>query len=155
MAVVIREASDPDIAALAALRWQWHEERHGPLDGSPADFARSFLDWWSSHGSRFRAALVIDGDDVVGMGFVALVDRVPKPGDLERHHGDIQSVYLAPEHRGRGLGSQLVRLLLDLAAAGGCDRTEVHSGRRAVPFYERAGFEHDQQLLNHSGRSGA
>ena len=83
------------------------------------------------------------------MGFLALVNRVPKPGDLDRVHGDIQSMYVAEPHRGSGVGSEIVRILLELARAAGCGRVEVHSGRRAVTFYERAGFEHFRQLMNH------
>jgi hypothetical protein len=38
--------------------------------------------------------------------------------------------------------------LIDLARDLGCERIEVHSGRRAVTFYERSGFEHVDRLLN-------
>ena len=48
-----------------------------------------------------------------------------------------------------GLGSEILRALLGLASEAGCSRVEVHSGRRAVAFYERAGFEHFPQLMNH------
>ncbi len=91
----------------------------------------------------------MDSGEAVGMGFLALVNRVPMPGDFDRVHGDIQSMYVAEPHRDCGVGSEIVRILLDLARAAGCGRVEVHPGRRAVAFYERAGFEHFRQLMNH------
>ena len=42
----------------------------------------------------------MDGGEAVGMGFLALVNGVPMPGDLHRVHGDIQSMYVAEPHRG-------------------------------------------------------
>ena len=149
MPVEIREASDSDVSDLAALRWQWHAERHDPVGSGFADFERGFARWWAEKGTRFRVVLASDGSEVVGMGFLALVNRVPGPDDLDRHHGDIQSMYVARQHRGMGLGSELLRALLGLATDTGCNRVEVHSGRRAVAFYERAGFEHFPQLMNH------
>ena len=58
-------------------------------------------------------------------------------------------MYVAPQHRGMGLGAELLRTLIGLATEAGCSRVEVHSGRRAVSFYEKAGFEHFPQLMNH------
>ena len=145
--VQIREATAEDVSALALLRWR--SERPGDGDLDRAAFERGFSDWWSQHGGHFRAVVAMDGGEAVGMGFLALVNRVPMPGDLDRVHGDIQSMYVAEPHRGSGVGSEIVRILLDLARAAGCGRVEVHSGRRAVKFYERAWFEHFRQLMNH------
>ena len=134
---------------LAALRWQWHSERHDPVDIGYDDLEQGFVRWWEENRTRFRVVVASDDAEVVGMGFLALVNRVPDPGDLDRHHGDIQSMYVAPEHRGVGVGTRLLRALLGLAGEAGCSRVEVHSGRRATSFYERAKFEPSPQLMNH------
>lgn len=124
-------------------------EQRGEGDVDRATFEREFVDWWSQQGGRFRAVIATDAGEAVGMGFLALVRRIPKPGDLGRVHGDIQSMYVEESHRGTGVGSEIVRTLLGVARDAGCGRVEVHSGRRAVEFYERAGFEHFRQLMNH------
>lgn len=145
--VQVREATADDIRALAVLRWS--SERPGDADLDRAAFERGFAAWWSQHAGHFRAVVAMDDGQAVGMGFLALVTRVPKPGELDRVHGDIQSMYVAEPHRGCGVGSDIVRSLLDLARDAGCGRVEVHSGRRAVTFYEKVGFEHFRQLMNH------
>ena len=146
---MVRQATDDDVADLARLRRRSHEERHEVDDDGEDAYVRDFVAWWSRRADRFRAAVAVDGDRLVGMGFLAVVDRVPVPGDVDRHHGDVQSMYVVPEHRDAGVGTRILRLLLDLAREAGCTRVEVHSGRRARVFYEREGFEHLERLLNH------
>ncbi|UDM03791.1 GNAT family N-acetyltransferase [Streptomyces longhuiensis] len=53
----------------------------------------------------------------------------------------IEHFYLAPEHQGRGLGTAVLRALLDRAdAAGETVRLDVIQGSAARRLYERHGF---------------
>jgi len=81
------------------------------------------------------------------MAWVALVDRIPRPGSTNRMSADIQSVFVMPDHRGRRVGSDLVEAAAAHAARLGAIRVTVHSGSRAVPVYERLGFASSRQLL--------
>ena len=81
------------------------------------------------------------------MAWVALLVRVPRPGDTARRSADIQSVFVVPEHRDKGIGSSLVQAATEHAMRLGASRVTVHSGRRAVPVYERLGFASSPQLL--------
>jgi GNAT superfamily N-acetyltransferase len=145
---LIREATAGDVDDLALLRWQSHSERDELDEGDFEAYRVGFARWWSTQQGRCRAVVATDDERIVAMGFLALVNRVPVPGALDRHHADIQSMYVLPAYRGAGVGSQIVGALVGLACESGCTRVEVHSGRRAVPFYEHAGFEHFPQLLN-------
>lgn len=107
MAIVVRQATDDDVPALARLRRRSHEERHEVDDDGEDAYVRDFVAWWSPRADGFRAAVAVDGDRLVGMGFLAVVDRVPVPGDVDRHHGDIQSMYVVPEHRDAGIGGRI------------------------------------------------
>jgi GNAT superfamily N-acetyltransferase len=81
------------------------------------------------------------------MAWVALVPRVPRPGATSRLSADIQSVFVMPTQRGQGIGSALVEAASEHATHLGSLRVTVHSGRKAVPVYERLGFESSRQLL--------
>lgn len=52
-------------------------------------------------------------------------------------------MYVLPELRDRGVGTALMEAVLVEAAELDLEHVTVHSSRRAVPFYERNGFEHD------------
>lgn len=146
--IVIRECVESAAADLARLRWTWRSEgRPTPvvdIDG----FIRGFSQWWEQRGDVV-AYLAIDSGKPVAMAFLALVRRVPDPSALLRRHGDIQSVYVLPAYRNQGIGSKLVRALVDHARKAGCLRITVHSGSAAIPVYERAGFQQYDHLLVH------
>lgn len=86
------------------------------------------------------------------MAWVALLPRAPRPGDLSRVSADLQSVFVLPEHRGRGIGSALVRAATAHAQSRGASRVTVDSGPPAVPMYERLGFAPSRQLMQRTER---
>ena len=143
----IGQAGADDVAGLARLLWlDTHNEE--PAQRSVDAFAAELAQWWAvrqdSH-LAFVARLL--RPQIVGMAWVALVPRVPRPGATGRLSADIQSVFVMPEQRGQGIGSALVQAASEHAAHLGSLHVTVHSGRKAVPVYERLGFESSGQLL--------
>ncbi len=140
-------AGPQDLAHLAYLLWLRAappEQAQQSVDSFAADLAA----WWADHDDThlaFVARLATCG--VVGMAWLALVPRVPRPGVTTRCSGDIQSVFLVPEQRGKRIGSELIRAATEHAWGLGAGRVTVHSGRKAVPVSERLGFESSRQLL--------
>ncbi|GAB3929104.1 hypothetical protein GCM10011575_26030 [Microlunatus endophyticus] len=141
-----------DVGGLALLLWldTRDEEPTGPsLDAFTAELDR----WWTRHRDTHRAFVAAlpsgreGGAEIIGMAWVALVDRIPRPGATSRMSADIQTVFVMPDHRGRGVGSELVEAAAAHATRLGAIRVTVHSGSRAVPVYERLGFASSRQLL--------
>ena len=145
--VRISQANADDVADLALLLWL------DTLDEEPAQrsvdaFAAELARWWAARQDSHLAFVArLRRPEIVGTAWVALVPRVPRPGATSRLSADIQSVFVLPERRGQGIGSALVKAASEHAAHLGSRRVTVHSGRRAVPVYERLGFESSRQLL--------
>lgn len=143
----IGKAIAQDVTELAGLLWLDTRDE-APEQWSVDAFAAELAHWWAAHQEShlaFVARLV--QPEIVGMAWVALVPRVPRPGATSRMSADIQSVFVMPEHRGRGIGSALVQAASEHAVRLGSLHVTVHSGRRAVPVYERLGFASSRQLL--------
>jgi GNAT superfamily N-acetyltransferase len=145
--VRIGQAGAGDVAELTRLLWldTHHEE---PSAEACAEFAGLLAGWWAGREDAYPAFVArLGGPGIVGMAWVALVPRVPRPGAVERMTGDVQSVFVFPEHRGRGIGSAPVRAAAEHATGLGAPRVTVHSGRSAVPVYERLGFGGSRRLM--------
>jgi GNAT superfamily N-acetyltransferase len=145
-------AGRDDVSHLARLLWS-----DAALDDQARQSVESFADnldaWWDDHGGShlaFVARRDQSESEIVGMAWLALVPRVPRPGATARFSADIQAVFVVPEVRGQGIGSTLVRRATQHALERGALRVTVHSGRRAVPVYERLGFASSQRLLMRS-----
>jgi len=144
----VRLASADDAGTIGRMLWRWTQERDQPTQSEEA-YAVEFRSWCEAHRATHIPFLAVQDDGTaVGMAWLALLDRVPRPITPSRVCGDVQSVYVAPEHRSNGIGAALMRALLEHAKDLGLEHVTVHSGTRAVHVYERAGFADTSTMLH-------
>jgi GNAT superfamily N-acetyltransferase len=144
MGIAIRRGTAQDAPALARLRWQW-DKRPGTVD--QATFVEFFAAWVVDHlPTHLPFVAEVDGR-LAGMAWLMLPDRVPSVSNLDRRFGDVQSVYVVPELRDRGVGAALMAAVIAEARARELEFVTVHSSERAVPMYERAGFRAGRRWL--------
>ncbi|HVV08457.1 GNAT family N-acetyltransferase [Amycolatopsis sp.] len=144
--IEIRPAEDRDLTAVAGLRWRWVAEKQVP-DTGREEFVRHFTAWAQERKHTHRCLVVARGAEVIGMAFLAAVERVPTPRALCRRSGDVQCVYVVPEERDSGVGGRLLDAVLELGRELGYERVTVHSSDRAIPAYRRHGFGDSPRLL--------
>jgi len=90
--------------------------------------------------------VAVDDGRVVGW-----CDVNPKTHVTQRHSG-VLGMGVAASHRGRGIGSALLRATLDAAAAQGIRRVELvvrADNAAAIALYERLGFELEGRLRDY------
>jgi GNAT superfamily N-acetyltransferase len=96
--------------------------------------------WWTLH-PRHYAILAELGTHAVGMTWLAAVPRLPYPsGGEERMSGDIQSVFVLPDHRSEGIATLLLTETIGLARSLDLAHLTVHSSPMAASLYRRLGF---------------
>lgn len=133
-----RAIRDEDLPFLRRLYATTRDDELRVLDWSAAQKTR-FLDMqfeaqhrhYREHFPDARFELLLLGGEPIGRLYV------------DRHDDEIRliDIALVPEHRGRGLGTPLVRELMEEAAADGkCVRIHVERFNRALGLYERLGF---------------
>lgn len=145
--IVIRAAEERELDAVAGLRWRWFEEDGKAAVVEREEFVRGFVGWAKENAGSHWCTVVVRGERVVGMAWVAIVSRVPTPTAPKRLSGDVQCVYVVPEERGAGVGGRLLGAVVERARELGVERLTVHSSGRAVPAYVRAGFAGSERLL--------
>jgi GNAT superfamily N-acetyltransferase len=147
--VVIRASRPADLPAVADLRWRWSVDEGGATPAvSAAEFRDAMTAFAAVHPETHRCVVAERDGVVLGMGWLALSERPPTPDRPGRRvTGDVQSVYVHPDLRGRGVAGRLVSALLDLADAAGVERTSVHSSVDGETLYRRLGFGDAALLL--------
>jgi GNAT superfamily N-acetyltransferase len=145
--ISIRPARPAELATVAALRWEWFAENGSADPGEREEFVGHFVAWAGENAGSHRCMVLVRDERVIGMAWLAVVQRVPTPRAPRRASGDLQCVYVVPEARDGGLGGRLIRAVLDRARELGLERVTVHSSPRAVPAYARSGFQESPRLL--------
>lgn len=142
-AVALRRARPADAAAVAALLVEL-----GYPDNQ-VDVVASRLAMWAQEPSGVVLVAQLDGQ-VVGTVAVAAIPYLEREG----RWGRIVALVVSAEHRGQGVGRQLVEAAEAAARDLGCVRMEVSSarGRReSHPFYRSLGYadaaEHSTRYL--------
>ena len=132
-----------DIAQMVWLRTR--DDSDPPVPD--ADFLAWFSAWLAAHEATHLPYLAYAEGRPVGIGWLALLPRVPGRGCAPRLCGDVQSVYVLPEQRSRGIGASLMAAIVRDSSAMGLEHVTVHASDRAVTLYERAGFASIKQCL--------
>ena len=146
MSASIRVAGPDDVTALSLLRWRWRVDEGGET-GSREEFTAAFGAWVVGHETSHTAFLAEADGLAVGMAWLARTDRVPGPSRFVRTAGNLQSLYVVPERRNRGIGGLLVTAVLERARSGGMDYVAVHPSALSFPLYRRAGFAETAAVL--------
>jgi len=82
------------------------------------------------------------------MAWLALLERVPGPSAQHRLVGDLQGVFVLPEHRSNGTGTKLLNHVIGQARARSLEFLTVHPSPRSVRFYQRLGFTGEGAILH-------
>ena len=146
--ITIRPANPHELDAIAELRWQWILETQGAPVTEREEFVQHFVTWAEQNASSHRCTVLVRDETIIGMAWLAVLQRVPSPRALDRASGDLQCVYVIPDARGTGLGGRLIDATLAGARELGLERVTVHSTPRAIAAYSRHGFEPSPRLLH-------
>ncbi|MFG2373585.1 GNAT family N-acetyltransferase [Streptomyces sp. NPDC048504] len=146
--ITIRPAEPAELDVVAGLRWRWILENGDQPVTTREEFVRHFVNWAVENGSSHRCMVVVRDGVLIGMAWLAVVQRVPSPQALRRASGDLQCAYVIPGERDGGVGGRLVEAVLARAQDLGLERVTVHSSPRAVPAYARRGFASSPRLLH-------
>jgi GNAT superfamily N-acetyltransferase len=136
-AVSIRRAGHADAGAIHRLLAVQLADHHIPIS---ADALARAIDGVISVPAR-GFFLVAEGDGkCLGVAYVSFIWALEHGG----HAGWLEELYVAPEHRGAGIGAQLLTAVIAAAGAAGCAALdlEIDAGHERVrPLYERHGFK--------------
>jgi GNAT superfamily N-acetyltransferase len=102
-----------------------------------------------SHSIVFVAESSIDGEETTAGGIVEAVS--------DKSEGEIRWLFVDPEHRGKGIGTQLFETVVEMLHQEGVEEvmaTTLEANREGEQFFERFGFEQmDDRQIELAGES--
>lgn len=81
-----------------------------------------------------------DADRLVGCAVAQLVHRLPGPGFSSGLAGSVSSVYVEPDHRGRGHARVMTVAVLDWLYQAGAEVVDLHATPDSEALYRSLGF---------------
>ncbi len=135
--IVPLEQMDPLEDVLVKLYLRCYEGMEEYAYSAPRDVKRYLR--WLCRRTPFSFFLAVKGDEPVG--FLVADDHWEEDGETV---GEIHEVVVAPEERGKGVGSALVQRALDHFREKGLKKVGLWVGRRnkrAKAFYTHLGFK--------------
>jgi ribosomal protein S18 acetylase RimI-like enzyme len=105
------------------------------LEATRSYFARALAE-----GSYF-SAVAEEGGLLLGANGMVLYDKPPSILGGVGRIAHVSNVYTLPEHRGRGIATRLMQLLVDRARREGADYMELGATDAGRSVYERVGFK--------------
>lgn len=139
MIYIVRRARDSDLDSLVSFTVAEAREAEG-LDMEVATVRRGVVAGLASGSVAVYWVVESDEGDVV-----ASTSVVKEWSDWHaRHYWWIQSMYVVPDHRGRGLSKMLIEAVsIEASKDGATDlRLYVHkNNERAIAAYRRCGFD--------------
>jgi GNAT superfamily N-acetyltransferase len=138
---VIRLATPSDAYPLAQLRYSLRAST-GRATEPEEDFVGRCAEWMRRHlqSDLWQCWVAEVNDQLIGAIWVQLVEKIPNPRSEAEHHGYITNFYIAPEARGAGIGSQMLRAALDWCRARDVHAVILWPTDRSRSLYERHGF---------------
>ncbi len=138
---MFRKAHSGDLPAIIALL------ADDPL-GAAREIAaerpdRAYLDAFAAidaDSNQLLAVAIDDDDRVIGCLQLSFIPGLSRTG---MWRGQIESVRIAANHRGSGLGAAMIEWAVEQARARGCGLVQLASDKRrpdAIRFYEKLGF---------------
>ena len=140
--ILYRLAEARDARQLADLRWGLRTDDDPACDaGAKARFIEDFVAWMAGRPDRDLVHWVAEQDDeLIGVISVRIIHKLPSPEDMDGRFGYLTNSYVPPQHRNKGVGTELLAAVKNWAADEKLELLVVWPSERAYPFYQRGGY---------------
>ena len=154
MSYAIRRATADDAALLAEHRARVWREVGDWDDESMAAQVPIWTAWLHDavESGTYVAFVAEERGEAIASGALLIHVAIPRPRAASDREGRVQSVYVVPDARRRGVGRALMDRIVEYARATALIRLTLHPSDEARPLYVALGFSAlDEMGLRISG----
>lgn len=139
----IRTATAADIPQLCKLRLAYFDEEFGTLPADKAAAIKAHLPaYFEAHLGRECIAVAAEAEDgtLVSNALLTVIEKPANPSFPCGRSGYVLGVFTEPEHRGQGLATQIMELILREAKRLRLDTVTLSASDMGKGIYEKLGF---------------
>lgn len=138
----IRLVNDGDLETLIQVRLDFFREMFEPQSREEERaMAETIRRYYAEHlGRDFWAVLAEDNGRLAGAAFITLAVWPPNPDMLDGRVGEVCNVLTYPQYRGRGVATEMMRRLIDVAKDQGASRVTLCASEAGKHVYLKLGF---------------
>ncbi len=146
--VVVRLATETDAEALAELRAEFLAEISAPAP-APEGLVPALRGYFRETipSGRFVAHLALAEGRIIATSGLVFYHCPPSYSNPTGREAYVMNMYTRPEWRGRGVGTRLLKEILNSARQAGCHRVCLDAMPEARALYERMWFVDNDQAM--------
>lgn len=146
-----RIANERDFPELANMRWDFKMEgrdKEIPCCNKE-EFLKECIDFFKQgfKEKTWTHWIATNGESIISNVSVFHIRKVPKPNRYIDEYGYVTNVYTKPGYRGQGIGSELMDYIKNWAIEKDFEILIVWPSSKAVKFYERKGFNNENDVM--------
>ncbi len=144
-----RMAIEKDINSLAEMRWIHSYDENSNFNISKEEFLKEcsvFLKNAMEMGN-WVYWIAEDNGDIIANIYIQRIKKVPKPHKLHAEIGYITNVHTKEEYRNKGVGTKLLKEVVEWSKTSGIELLFLWPSKKSVPFYEREGFLEQNEII--------
>lgn len=146
--MIYRTAIEKDFLQLAKMRWDFRQESGEEIAVvEKAEFVENCLEFLHKESVNYVYWIAENDGGIVSHIFVNRIKLVPRPCRIEDSFAYLTNTYTKPEFRGKGIGGELLKNVIEWAKGEDFELLLVYPSEESVNFYERLGFENDKEVL--------
>lgn len=144
-----RIAVQEDINSLSEMRWIHSYHENNKLNVPKEEFLKECSEFLKNgmEMGNWIYWVAEDNGEIVSNVYIQKIKKVPKPHKLNAEIGYITNVHTKEEYRNKGIGTQLLKKVIEWAKTSGIELLFLWPSKRAAAFYERAGFSSQNEIV--------
>ncbi len=141
----IRKAVEKDYKYIMKLREDFAKEL-GVKDKTSIKFVSIAMIQYLKDNTNYSLFVAETKNKIIGNGLINYYKIPPSTANISGIVGYVSNVYILKKYRGFGIGTELMKEILEDAIKQGAGKIELLASRQGMKIYKKLGFKTDIEL---------
>jgi GNAT superfamily N-acetyltransferase len=145
MEYIIRKSTEKDYKYIMKLREDFAKEL-GVKDKTSIRFVSIAMIQYLKSNTNYSLFVAEFRNKIIGNGLINYYKIPPSTANISGIVGYISNVYVIKKYRGLGIGTEIMKKILEDATKQGTGKIELLASKQGMEIYKKLGFRIDTEL---------